>query len=200
MGNTKEWFYKHINDPYVKLAHKHGYRSRSAIKLLEINKKFNILKEGYKLLDIGAAPGGWSQVCSRKKIKTIGVDLLTIKPIFNCEFIVANIMDNNKYFLSTTFSNKNFNGFISDIAPNATGNQWTDHIKIIEFNNIVVDNCINNTLGRGGFLIMKSFVGEESKILLNRLKKQFESVKYFKPDSSKKTSKEFYIICLNFMQ
>ena len=194
---------KRLKDKYFSEAKKLGYRSRSAFKLLEINKKFRILKKGQNALDIGAAPGGWSQILvqkvfsKQKKNTIISVDLKEFKEIQNLYFIKKNIFDENfilfikKYFLNGV------DIIISDASPSTSGNKFVDHIKIIELAEKSLEIAIN-LLNKGGVLVIKIFDGKETKRIINIIKKKFLKLNLYKPKSSKTKSKEIYIIAKFF--
>ena len=193
------WHQQRLKDNFFKESKKLGYRSRSAFKLLEINKKFRILKKGQTALDIGAAPGSWSQILSkkiylRKKSNIIiGVDLKEFKPIENIIIVKKDIYDNDfNLFLQKYFSD-GIDVIISDAAPSTTGNKFGDHIKSMELCKRSFDIAIN-FLNKGGFLVLKIFDGKEMTELSNLIKKKFLHFNLYKPKSSKPESNEIYII------
>ena len=192
------WHHKRLKDPYFKEAKIRGYRSRSALKLLEINKKFRIFKKGQNALDIGASPGGWSQVLSEKVFsnkeqnKIIGVDIKEIKPVPNIIMIKKDIFD----FNFIPFIKKYTDGLdliISDAAKSTTGNKLQDQLSSLELCNKVFE-ISENVLKKGGSIILKIFQSKEMDALNFEIKKNFLIFNLYKPKSSNKDSKEIYII------
>ena len=192
---SKDWLNRQKNDFYVKKARKHGYLSRAAYKLIEIDKKFNVLKQSNKLFELGASPGGWSQVALEvnPKIQITAIDLLELK--INHPQITFYKED----FLQFNFDKvkKNFDLILSDIAPNTTGHKSTDHLRL---SSILFDiiNILDQVLIKKGVFIAKIWKGSEEREIINILKKKFDQVSYYKPDSSRKDSVEIFIIAKNF--
>jgi len=197
------WHQKRLKDSYFKEAKIKGYRSRSALKLLDINKKFRILKKGQSVIDIGAYPGGWSQVLSQQVYsknvcnKIIGVDIKEIKQIQNIFFLKKDIFD--KDFIDTLkkiFSDK-IDLVISDASPSTTGNKFNDHIASLELCKKTF-NVASSILKNGGSLIIKIFQGQDINMFVNQIKKRFLKVNLYKPKPSKTESKEIFIIAKFF--
>ena len=192
---SKDWLNRQKNDFYVKKARKHGYLSRAAYKLIEIDKKFNVLKQSNKLFEFGAAPGGWSQVALEinPKIQITAIDLLELK--INHPQITFYKED----FLQFNFDKvkKNFDLILSDIAPNTTGHKSTDHLRLSSMLFDIIDT-LDQVLIKGGVFVTKIWKGSEEREMINILKKKFKEVSYFKPDSSRKDSVEIFIIAKNF--
>ena len=192
---SKDWLNRQKNDFYVKKARKHGYLSRAAYKLIEIDKKFNILKETNTLFEFGAAPGGWSQVALEinPKIQITAIDLLELK--INHPQITFYKED----FLQFNFDKlkKNFDLILSDIAPNTTGHKSTDHLRLSSMLFDIID-ILDQVMIRGGVFVTKIWKGSEEREMINILKKKFDEVSYFKPDSSRKDSVEIFIIAKKF--
>tara|TARA_B100000676_G_scaffold230944_1_gene229574 strand:- start:851 stop:1441 length:591 start_codon:yes stop_codon:yes gene_type:complete len=192
---SKDWLNRQKNDFYVKKARKHGYLSRAAYKLIEIDKKFKVLKQSNKLFEFGAAPGGWSQVALEvnPKIQITAIDLLELK--INHPQITFYKED----FLQFNFDKvkKNFDLILSDIAPNTTGHKSTDHLRL---SSILFDiiNILDQVLIKNGVFVAKIWKGSEEREIINILKKKFDQVSYYKPDSSRKDSVEIFIIAKNF--
>ena len=192
---SKDWLNRQKNDFYVKKARKHGYLSRAAYKLIEIDKKFNVLKQSSKLFEFGAAPGGWSQVALEinPKIQITAIDLLELK--INHPQITFYKED----FLKFNFNKieKNFDLILSDIAPNTTGHKSTDHLRLSSMLFDIIDT-LDQMMIKGGVFVTKIWKGSEEREMINILKKKFDEVSYFKPDSSRKDSVEIFIIAKNF--
>jgi len=193
---SKDWLNRQKRDFYVKQAKKQGYLSRAAYKLIEIEKKFNILTNSKKILEFGAAPGGWSQVALEvnPKIEITAIDILDLK---------INHPQINFYkddFLSFDYSKKEnyYDLILSDIAPNTTGHQSTDHLRIATMLFDIIE-LLEKVLVTDGSFITKIWKGSEEKEIINQLKKKFKFVSYFKPDSSRKDSAEIFIVSRNFI-
>ena len=175
-----------------------GYRSRSAFKLIEIDKKFKIFYNKKNFLDLGAFPGGWSQVASEKikNGKILSVDLKQMDPINNTNFILGNFTETKiKKDISNYFKNK-IDIIVSDMAQNTTGNKNMDSLIIGE---LCLDalNFTKDIINKNGFFVSKIFMGSNFKEIIDKARNIFKDVKIFKPKSSRKESKENYIICKN---
>ena len=194
---SKDWLKRHKKDFYVKKAKKQGYLSRAAYKLIEIDNKFKILEKSKKVLEFGAAPGGWSQVALdiNPKIEITALDLLELK--INHPQITFYKED----YLKFNYSKKEnyFDLILSDIAPNTTGHQSTDHLRISSMLFDIIE-LLDRVLIDGGIFVTKIWKGSEEKELINKLKNKFEIVSYFKPDSSRKDSAEIFIVAKNFIK
>jgi len=186
-------------DHYRKLAHEEGYRSRSAYKLIELNKSYRILGPGHFVLDLGCAPGGWTQVASKivgNKGKVMGIDTSFVEEIPGVYMLKANISDNiiEEIFL---FFDKKINAVISDLSPQVTGNWSVDHSIQISLNYDAA-KIMEQVLAKKGNAIFKIFDGEYSNEFYEYLKKNFLKIKLTKPKSSRKPSSELYCICLGY--
>ena len=175
-----------------------GYRSRSAFKLIEIDKKFNIFYNKKTFLDLGAFPGGWSQVASEniKNGKILSVDLKQMEPIDNTKFILGNFAETQvKKDISNYFKDK-IDIIVSDMAQNTTGNKNLDSLITGE---LCLDalNFTKDIINKNGFFVSKIFMGSNFKEIICKVRSIFKDVKIFKPKSSRKESKENYIICKN---
>ena len=186
-------------DHYRKLAHEEGYRSRSAYKLIELNKSYRILGPGHFVLDLGCAPGGWIQVASKivgNKGKVMGIDTSFVEEIPGVYMLKANISDNiiEEIFL---FFDKKINAVISDLSPQVTGNWSIDHSIQISLNYDAA-KIMEQVLAKKGNAVFKIFDGEYSNEFYEYLKKNFLKIKLTKPKSSRKPSSELYCICLGY--
>jgi 23S rRNA (uridine2552-2'-O)-methyltransferase len=194
---SKDWLNRQKKDFYVKKAKKQGYLSRAAYKLIEIDNKFKIIEKSKKILEFGASPGGWSQVALdiNPKIEITAIDLLELK--INHPQITFYKED----FLKFNYSKKEnyFDLILSDIAPNTTGHQSTDHLRISTILFDIIE-LLDKVLIDGGVFVTKIWKGSEEKELINKLKKKFKNVSYFKPDSSRKDSAEIFIVAKNFVK
>lgn len=202
--SSTRWLMRQLNDPYVAKSKLDGYRSRAAYKLIEINDKFKILSQGINVVDLGAAPGGWSQVAakiirsdsSKAKNKLIAIDLLPMEQLPGVTMLEMDFFeDNAKELIIFHLDGQFADVVLSDMAANTTGHSATDHIRII-------DLCENaflfaiEILKPGGHFVAKIFKGGAEGDLLNLVKQNFTTVKHFKPDSSRKESSESYLIAL----
>ncbi len=193
---SKNWIRDQYKDQFVKKSKIQGYRSRSAFKLLEINKKFNFIKSNSLLLDLGSSPGGWSQVSSEKikKGKILAVDIKKMEKIYNVNFIQGDFYENQVYKKIITFFEKKIDIVISDMAANTTGNKSLDSDKTGELCLKAMD-LATKILNKNGSFLSKIFMGSIYKEINDKAKKSFKKVTMHKPLSSKKTSKEIYIYC-----
>ena len=195
---SKNWIRRQRRDIYVRNAIIRGYRSRSAFKLIEIDKKFKIFNNKKTFLDLGSSPGGWSQVASEKikNGKILSVDLKQMEPIDNTNFILGNFIETKvKEDISNYFKDR-IDIIVSDMAQNTTGNKNLDSLIAGE---LCLDalNFAKDVINRNGFFVSKIFMGSNFKEIIVKARNIFKDVKIFKPKSSRKESKENYIICKN---
>ncbi len=189
---------KNRKDFYFRKAKEEGYRARSAYKLFELNKKYNLIKRNDRVLDLGCSPGSWLQAASKiSNGLIVGVDILPVQQIKNVKFIQADITDKGTLDMIRSFSNE-FDVILSDMAPKTSGIKELDHNKSIYLNEKALETAKELLAKKGNFLC-KVFQGEYFKEFLDEVKKQFEFVKSSKPESSRKESKEIYIICKGFL-
>ncbi|MAG50806.1 23S rRNA (uridine(2552)-2'-O)-methyltransferase [archaeon] len=178
-----------MKDKLAFKARKEGYRARSAYKLIQINKKHDIIKENDKVLDIGCAPGSWMQVVLNLNASVLGIDISEIKPLKNAKFILGDILEDK---ILEKIKGK-FDVIISDISPKITGIKEIDKFKSSKLIGRVFEMTILH-LKKNGNLVCKIFQSEDSNKILRNMKKHFKLVKIFKPMASKKRSKEVYLI------
>jgi 23S rRNA (uridine2552-2'-O)-methyltransferase len=195
--SSKLWISRQNNDFYVKEAKAKGYRSRSAFKLIEINKKFKFLKNNLNIVDLGSAPGGWSQVCSEinKNGKNLSIDILEMEKIENIFFYKKDFNESDFFdFINNFFDQNKVDIVLSDMAVNTTGNRDLDAIKT---NSIALDvvNLSRLILKTKSCLLVKIFSGKDEDILIKNAKDLFKSIERIKPDSSRKESREMYLLC-----
>jgi 23S rRNA (uridine2552-2'-O)-methyltransferase len=187
-------------DHYRKLAHEEGYRSRSVYKLLELNKSYRIIGSGFYVLDLGCAPGGWTQVASKlvgNKGKVMGIDMAYVEEIPNAYIQKGNIEDESLVEDILSFFGGKINAVISDLSPQVSGNWMVDHSKQISLNYSAA-KIMEQVLAKKGNALFKVFDGEYSNEFYQYLKKKFAKVKLKKPKASRKPSSELYCICLGF--
>lgn len=188
-------------DQFRRLARDHGYRSRSAFKLLQLNKSYRILNKGYCVLDIGCAPGGWIQVALSEvgdKGKVIGVDLKKVDPIDNAFLIQGSIEDENiiNSILKITNST-NVDVVLSDLSPNVSGNWELDHARQIDLTKSAL-TLSRKIIKKGGKVVLKVFQGDMLDELIDELRKEFKKVIITKPTASRQVSSELYLICIGY--
>ena len=204
MARTKssgEWLRRHVNDPYVKLAQKEGYRSRSAYKLIELNEKERLLRPGLWVMDLGSAPGGWSQVVTRAvgaKGRVLATDILPMDPVANVDFIQGDFTSEDvvEQVLAWLDGGK-FDLIVSDIAPNITGIDSADQASSMYFLELALDT-VRKTLKPGAAFVAKMFQGEGSDAYLKELRRSFDKVSIRKPAASRPESREVYIVAKGF--
>jgi 23S rRNA (uridine2552-2'-O)-methyltransferase len=196
-ASSKNWIARQFSDPYTKLAKQKGYRSRSAFKLIEINDKYKFLKNNLNILDLGSAPGGWSQVCAEinKNGKNLSIDILNMETIDNIFFYKKDFNDSDFLdFIDDFFKQSKVDIVLSDMAVNTTGNKDLDAIKT---NTIALDvvNLSKLILKKKSSLLVKIFSGKDENILIKNAKELFKDIERIKPDSSRKESREMYLLC-----
>ena len=193
---SNSWKIKQHRDQFFKKSKILGYRSRASFKLIELNSKFKIIKKNSYLLDLGAYPGGWSQVASKiiTKGKILSLDIKPMKPIKNIKFLKCDIFDENTKTKIINFFQDKLDAVISDMAANTTGNKSLDSIRT---NQLCIEaiNLSSEILKSNGTLVSKLFMGDDFLEVKKTAKLIFEDVSFFKPESSRNESKETYIHC-----
>ena len=193
---SNSWKIKQHRDQFVKKSKVLGYRSRASFKLIELNKKFKFIKKNTNLLDLGAFPGGWTQVAS--KIITTGkimaVDIKLMEPIKNIRFLKGDIMEDNTKSEVISYFKSNLDVILSDMAADTTGSKSLDSIRTNQLCAEAI-HFSKDTLKPKGVLISKLFMGEDFIEVKNLAKSVFQNVNFFKPESSRKESKETYLHC-----
>ena len=196
--SSTRWLQRQLNDPYVKQSKAEGRRSRAAYKLIQIDEKFKILKPNQTVLDLGAAPGSWSEViASISNTKVIAIDKLDMDPMSGVKVLKLDLSTEEAFNEIKEYLNKKVDVVLSDMASDTTGHKSTDHIRTQELAELAADYAIN-FLKKGGSFCSKVFQGGTHQALLELLKKNFESVKHFKPEASRKESPENYVIAKSF--
>lgn len=197
------WLERQLNDPYVARAKREGFRSRAAYKLLEMEERHHLFKPGQRIVDLGAAPGGWSQIAAaRVKAKEgrgriVAVDLLDMEPIPGVDFAVLDFNDEDAPERIKVMLGGQADGVLSDMAANATGHKQTDHLKIVALAELAADFA-GEALAPGGFFVAKVLQGGTEGQLLARLKRDFASVRHVKPAASRAGSAELYVLATGF--
>jgi 23S rRNA (uridine2552-2'-O)-methyltransferase len=198
--SSQKWLERQLNDPYVARAKREGYRSRAAFKLLEIDEKYKILKPGQKIVDLGAAPGGWSQIAAKvvgPKGKVVGIDLLPIDPMAGVEFIELDFLDESAPGKLIEMLGGPADVVMSDMAANTTGHKKTDHLRIIGLAEAAI-YFAREILAPGGAFVAKVFQGGTENQLLADLKRDFAVVRHVKPAASRSDSAELYVMATGF--
>lgn len=194
------WLERQLNDPYVARAKREGMRSRAAFKLIEIDDKAHFLRRGARVVDLGAAPGGWSQVAVKRvgpQGKVIGIDLLDIEPIPGVDFRVFDFLDPDAPDVLKQMLGGPADVVLSDMAANATGHRKTDHIKIVALVEAAAEFA-REVLAPGGAFLAKVIQGGLEGTLLATLKKDFAKVVHIKPPASRADSAELYLLATGF--
>jgi 23S rRNA (uridine2552-2'-O)-methyltransferase len=200
---SKRWLERQLNDPYVARAKREGYRSRAAYKLIEIDDKFHILKPGAIIVDLGAAPGGWSQVAAKTigaaegRGRVVAIDLLELPPLPGVEFLHLDFLDSAAPDKLKAATGGPVDVVLSDMAANATGHRKTDHLRIMGLAEAAA-MFAREVLKDGGVFLAKVLQGGTEGALLADLKRDFKQVKHVKPAASRSDSAELYVLAMGF--
>ncbi|HVJ44188.1 MAG TPA: RlmE family RNA methyltransferase [Dongiaceae bacterium] len=200
--SSARWLERQLNDPYVAEAKKQGYRSRAAFKLLQLDEKFHFLRAGARVVDLGCAPGGWTQVAAAKVFKAgggkiVGIDLLPVDPIPGADLIEMDFMAPEAPDALKALLQGEADLVLSDMAASATGHARTDHLKIMALAETAYEFAAE-VLAPGGTFIAKVLQGGATGTLLASLKRDFTEVKHVKPAASRSDSAEIYVVALKF--
>jgi 23S rRNA (uridine2552-2'-O)-methyltransferase len=198
--SSRAWLERQINDPYVARAKREGFRSRAAYKLAEIDGKYRLFKPGALVIDLGAAPGGWSEIAARRVGpggRVIALDILDMKPIGGVEFLNLDFLDDSTPARLKEVLGGKADIVLSDMAANATGHRQTDHLRIMALAEAAADFA-REVLSEGGAFLCKVLQGGTEASLLAELKRDFASVKHVKPPASRSDSAELYLLARGF--
>jgi len=200
--SSRLWLERQLNDPYVARAKREGYRSRAAYKLIAIDDKARILKKGARVVDLGAAPGGWSQVAAKRVAaprqgRVAAIDLLPMEPIVGVDFAQIDFHDAAAVETLKAMLGGPADVVLSDMAANATGHARTDHLKIMALVEMAAEFA-REVLAPGGSFLAKVLQGGTEAALLAILKRDFRSVKHVKPAASRADSAELYLLAIDF--
>ncbi|HUQ14253.1 MAG TPA: RlmE family RNA methyltransferase [Novosphingobium sp.] len=197
--SSARWLSRQINDPYVKRAAADGYRSRAAYKLAELDERFGFLKSAHAVVDLGIAPGGWSQVVAQKRPRAsiVGIDLLPVDPLPGVTIIEMDFMDDGAPARLGEALGGPPDLVLSDMAANTVGHKQTDHLRTMGLVEAAADFAVA-TLAPGGAFVAKVLAGGTDKELLALLKRHFTTVKHAKPPASRKDSSEWYVVAQGF--
>ncbi len=198
-ASSTRWLQRQLNDPYVKQAKAEGYRSRAAYKLIELDEKFGLLKGVERVVDLGIAPGGWSQVVRklRPKAQVVGIDLLEVEPIEGVTIFQMDFMDDDAPRVLEEALGGKADLVMSDMAANTVGHKQTDHLRTMGLVEAGAWFAVEN-LDKGGTFLAKVLAGGTDADLLALLKKHFKTVKHAKPPASRSGSSEWYVIAQGF--
>jgi 23S rRNA (uridine2552-2'-O)-methyltransferase len=195
---SQRWLQRQLNDPYVAAARQQGWRSRAAFKLIELDDRFHLIARGARVIDLGAAPGGWTQVVLwRGAAQVVGVDLLAIDPISGAVLIQGDFTAPEMPARLAAALGGKPDLVLSDMAPNTTGHTDTDHLRIMALAEAALEFALE-VLAPGGTFVAKVFQGGTERTLLDRLKRSFASVRHAKPPASRKESSELYVVAMGF--
>jgi 23S rRNA (uridine2552-2'-O)-methyltransferase len=193
---SKQWMIEHVNDPYVQRAQKDGYRSRAAYKLLEIDERDHLIKSGMAVVDLGATPGGWSQVAAAKGAKVIALDLLPLNPIRGVEFIQGDFREDSVLAqLEARLGGKRIGLVLSDMAPNISGIDSADQARAMHLAELALDFSMHH-LQPGGAFLVKVFQGVGFEDFIKLMRGHFARVVTRKPKASRDRSSEQYLLGL----
>ncbi len=199
-ASSRAWLTRQINDPYVTRAKREGVRSRAAYKLAEIDDKYHLLKPGARVIDLGAAPGGWSEIAARRVGpggRVVALDVLDLKPIAGVEFLQLDFLDETAPAKLKALLGGQADVVLSDMAANATGHRQTDHLRIMALAEAAAQFA-RKVLAPGGAFLCKVLQGGAEAGLLAELKRDFETVKHVKPPASRSDSAELYLLARGF--
>lgn len=201
---STQWLQRQLNDPYVAMAKQEGYRARSAFKLIELDDKFRFLSAGKRVVDLGAAPGGWTQIAVKRVKSTpenplvVGLDLLEMAPIAGAKTTQLDFLDDRAPdVLKEMLGGHKADVVLSDMAPNTTGMKDIDHLRIMGLLETAYAFACE-ILNPDGAFVAKIFQGGTEQNLLNEMKRSFKVVKHAKPPASRKESSEFYVVATGF--
>lgn len=202
-NSSRRWLERHLNDPYVHRAKAEGFRSRAAFKLIEIDERHKLLKPGLRVIDLGAAPGGWTQVAARITGSTdenptiVAIDYLDMDPVPGTVFLKKDFLDSDAPEMLMEALGGAPDLVLSDMAAPTTGHRRTDHIRTMHLCEVAADFAVS-VLKPGGHFLAKTFQGGTENELLDMLKKSFASVHHVKPPASRDESVELYLLAKGF--
>ena len=203
--SSTRWLQRQLNDPYVLAAQRSGLRSRAAFKLEDLDKKFKILKPNMRVIELGAAPGGWTQILVNRlgaenlntKNKIVAIDLIEMDPIPGAKILQLDFMSNDAVKIIKEALGGKADLVLSDMAPKITGHSGTDHLRIMELTQTAY-SFAKDVLTNGGCFVSKVFQGGTEKNLLDEMKRSFEQVRHAKPPSSRTGSSEMFVVAKNY--
>ena len=197
---SQRWLERQLNDPYVRAAQQQGLRSRAAFKLLEMDDKHGLIRPGARVLDLGAAPGGWTQVAAERAGpggRVVAVDLLPMDPVPGATILQGDFQNDSVAAAALEALGGTADLVLSDMAPNTTGHGATDHLRIMGLAELALDTALA-ALAPGGAFVAKVFQGGSERSFLDTLKRRFGAVRHAKPPASRKDSSELYVVATGF--
>lgn len=196
--SSTRWLERQLNDPYVAAAQAEGWRSRAAYKLMQLDDKYKLLAPGVRVVDLGAAPGGWCQVAvARGAVHVVGIDYLEMDPVPGCVILKKDFNDPDAPDMLKAALDGSADLVLSDMAAPTTGHKPTDHLRIMALADLAWHFAAEVLAERGSF-VCKVFQGGAERDLLDQLKRQFDTVRHHKPASSRADSKEIYVVAQGF--
>jgi len=197
-GGSQRWLSRQLNDPYVAAAKQQGFRSRAAFKLAELDERFRLIRRGALVVDLGVAPGGWTQVAVQRGAgRVVGVDLLVVDPVPGAVMLQGDFTEPEVQERLVAELGGKADLVVSDMAPNTTGHAATDHLRIMALAEAALEFAVEVLAEDGGF-VAKVFQGGAEKTMLERLKRRFAAVRHAKPPASRKESSELYVVATGF--
>lgn len=196
-GASQRWLARQLNDPYVAAARQQGWRSRAAFKLIELDERFKLVRHGARVVDLGAAPGGWTQVAVKKGGHVVAIDLLPMDPVMGAVVLQGDFTDEAARAGLLAALGGKADLVLSDMAPNTTGHAATDHVRIVALAEEALEFALEG-LAEGGAFVAKVFQGGAERAMLERLKRHFRTVRHAKPPASRKESSELYVVAMGF--
>ena len=195
--SSARWLERHLNDPYVKRAQLEGWRARAAFKLIELDERFGLLKDVDRVVDLGAAPGSWSQVLleRRPKATVVGIDLLEVEPMAGLTFVQGDFLEDGMDEKLIALMGGPADLVMSDMAANTVGHPQTDHLRTMALVEAAADFAVR-FLRPGGTFVAKVLGGGAEGPLVAELKRRFDSVRHAKPPASRKESSETYLVAM----
>lgn len=198
-GASQRWLARQLNDPYVVAARQQGWRSRAAFKLIELDERFKLVRHGARVVDLGAAPGGWTQVAVKLGGRVVAIDLLPMDPVTGAFVLQADFTDETAQARLLAELGGKADLVLSDMAPNTTGHAATDHLRIVGLAEEALEFALD-ALAEGGAFVAKVFQGGTERAMLARLKRHFRIVRHAKPPASRKESSELYVVAMGFKE
>lgn len=200
--SSTTWLRRQLNDPYVAEARRAGYRSRAAWKLVQLDERFNLLRKGHVVVDLGAAPGGWTQVAAERveagqSGRVIAIDIADMPPVAGAEVVKADVLSEDDCAALAARLDRGVDLVISDMSPSTTGHKGTDHLRSMMLCE-AAHAFACDVLKPGGALVAKAFQGGAERELLSALKRDFERVSHVKPPASRPESPELYIVATGY--
>jgi len=201
--SSTRWLQRQLNDPYVAEARRLGYRSRAAFKIIQLDEKLDLLKPGMRVLDLGAAPGGWTQICVDRCVTkdgrgcVVGIDLLPIDPIAGATLLQGDFLDPAAPDKLKALLGGQADIVLSDMSPSTTGHATTDHLRIMGLTEVAAEFAFE-VLAPGGAFVAKVFQGGAERELLVALQRHFTKVRHVKPAASRPESPETYVVATGF--